>query len=120
MHPDELIPTRRSLLSRLKDWDDQASWKDFFDTYWKLVYGVAIKSGLTDAEAQDVVQETVLSVAKKMQAFKYDPAVGSFKSWLLLITRRRITDHLRKIYREPPRHQGEPRADQTSRTATVE
>ena len=44
MHPDELIPTRRSLLSRLKDWDDQDSWKEFFDTYWKLVYGVGNSS----------------------------------------------------------------------------
>ena len=120
MHPDELIPTRRSLLSRLKDWDDQESWKDFFDTYWKLVYGVAIKSGLNDAEAQDVVQETVLSVAKKMHAFKYDPAVGTFKSWLLLITRRRIADHLRKVYREPPQHVSQRNAEETARTPTVE
>jgi len=116
--PDELIPTRRSLLSRLKDWDDQESWKEFFDTYWKLVYGVAIKSGLTDAEAQDVVQETVLSVAKKMHDFKYDPAAGSFKNWLLLITRRRINDHLRKAYREPAKHQSCP--DDASRTSIME
>ena len=120
MHPDQLIPTRRSLLSRLKDWDDQESWKDFFDTYWKLVYGVAIKSGLNDAEAQDVVQETVLSVAKKMHAFKYDPAVGTFKSWLLLITRRRIADHLRKVYREPPQHVSQRNAEETARTPTIE
>ncbi len=52
---DQSIGTRHSLLSRLKDWDDQDSWRDFFNTYWKLIYGVAIKSGLTDAEAQDVV-----------------------------------------------------------------
>ncbi len=61
---------------------------------------MAIKSGLRDAEAQDVVQETVVSVAKKMQEFKYDPTVGSFKAWLLLLTRRRIADHLRKRYRQ--------------------
>ena len=30
-----------------------------------------------------------------MPRFKYDPALGSFKSWLLLITRRRIADHLK-------------------------
>ena len=29
--PDALIPTRQSLLIRLKNWDDQDSWKDFFD-----------------------------------------------------------------------------------------
>ena len=118
MNPDEFIPTRRSLLSRLKDWDDHASWKDFFNTYWKLIYGVAIKAGLSDAEAQDVVQEAVVSVAKKMQEFKYDPAVGSFKSWLLLITKRRIADHLRKQYRQPP--VAEHRQPETSRTATIE
>ena len=51
-HFDPPIPTRWSLISRLKDWDDRESWKDFFDAYWKLIYGVAIKSGLTHPEAQ--------------------------------------------------------------------
>src|SRR5688572_618544 len=35
---DEFIPTRQSLLSRLRDWDDRESWNDFFETYWKLIY----------------------------------------------------------------------------------
>ena len=96
MNPEELIPTRRSLLSRLKDWDDQESWKDFFDTYWKLVYGVAIKAGLSDQEAQDVVQETVITVSRNIDGLKYDPSIGSFKGWLLQITRWRIVDQFRK------------------------
>jgi RNA polymerase sigma-70 factor (ECF subfamily) len=89
---EEFIPTRRSLLLRLKNWGDQQSWQDFFDTYWRLIYSVALKAGLSDAEAQDVVQETVLTVARKVGDFKSDPALGSFKGWLLLITRRRIAD----------------------------
>jgi len=93
---EELIPTRATLLARLKDWQDQSSWQDFFDTYWNLIYGVAIKSGLTPAEAQDVVQETMVAVAKHMPSFKYNPALGSFKAWLLNITRWRITDQYRK------------------------
>jgi RNA polymerase sigma factor (sigma-70 family) len=97
--PDQFIPTRRSLLTRLKRWDDQESWQDFFDTYWKLIYSVARRAGLEEADAQDVVQDTVISVARQMPNFKYDPASGSFKNWLSLITRRRITDHLRKQYR---------------------
>lgn len=96
------IPTRHSLLSRLKDWDDHESWKEFFDTYWKLIYCTAIKAGLTDMDAQDVVQETVISVAKEMGKFKYDSALGSFKGWLLTLTRRRIMDHHRKRRRDPP------------------
>jgi hypothetical protein len=30
----DLIPTRRTLLTRLKDWGDQGGWQEFFDTYW--------------------------------------------------------------------------------------
>jgi RNA polymerase sigma-70 factor (ECF subfamily) len=59
---EELIPTRATLLDRMKDWKDQSSWQEFFDTYWKLIYGVARKGGLSDAEAQDVVQETIFGL----------------------------------------------------------
>ena len=96
---DESLATRSSLLDRLRDAGDQASWQTFFDTYWRLIYNVARKSGLDDPDAQDVVQEAVIAVARRMPEFRYDPAKGSFKSWLLLITRRRIHDHFRRRYR---------------------
>ena len=72
---------------------------DFFDTYWRLIYGAAVKSGLNDAEAQDVVQGTVIIVARKMEDFKYDPAVDSFKGWLFT-TRKQIAQQYRKRARE--------------------
>jgi RNA polymerase sigma factor (sigma-70 family) len=90
------IPTRYSLLSRLQNWDDWESWKEFFDTYWHLIYSVAIRSGLTETEAQDVVQETLISVAKNIQKFRRDRQLGSFKGWLRNLTRWRIADQLRK------------------------
>jgi RNA polymerase sigma-70 factor (ECF subfamily) len=99
---DGFLPTRRSLLSRLRDWDDQDSWREFFETYWRLIYDVARKAGLDDGAAQDVVQETILAAARQMPGFRYDPARGSFKGWLLLLTRRRISDALRERYRHHP------------------
>ncbi len=87
---DSLLPTRQSLLSRLRDWQDQAGWREFFDTYWRLIYNVARKSGLADAEAQDVVQNTFIYLARRMPHFHYDRARGSFKSWLRVVTRSRI------------------------------
>jgi RNA polymerase sigma-70 factor (ECF subfamily) len=129
----EFIPTRASLLGRLKDWGDQQSWEDFFNTYWKLIYGVALKAGLSDAEAQDVVQETLLTVAKKIGQFRSDPRLGSFKGWLLLITRRRIADQFGKrrdarqaspvpfeaAQNPVPRSGGDANRDDTTRTSTV-
>jgi len=93
---DDPIPTRYSLLSRLKNWEDDESWREFFDTYWRLVYAVALKSGLTDAEAQEVVQETIICVAKNIQKFRRDRKLGSFKGWLRNLTHWRIADQLRK------------------------
>ena len=74
-----LLATRRSLVDRLANWDDRERWQEFFDTYWKLIYSAARKSGLTDSEAQEVVQETVITVAKNIDKLRYDPAIGSFK-----------------------------------------
>ena len=114
----EFIPTRSSLLSRLKDWQDAASWQEFFNTYWKLIYNTAIKAGLNDAEAQDVVQETVVSVAKKMNDFKYDQALGSFKGWLLQLTRWRILNQLKK--RSPAEHHPQPPSSETETDQEIE
>ena len=96
----EFIPTRRSLLSRLKDCDDAESWREFFELYWRLIYSVARKAGLTDAEGQDVVQETLITISKRIGGFRYDPKVGSFKGWLLHTTRWRINDQIRKRQRD--------------------
>lgn len=115
---EKMLPTRRSLLDRLRNWEDQASWRDFFNTYWKFIYGVAIKSGLSDSEAEDVVQETVLSVAKKMPEFIYDPARCSFKGWLMHVTRLRILDQMRR--RQPAFQQMPGGEADSQRTATVE
>ena len=52
--PFDPIATRHSLLNRLKDWGDQASWQEFFDAYWQLIYNVAVKAGLSDAEVSDL------------------------------------------------------------------
>jgi RNA polymerase sigma factor (sigma-70 family) len=99
--PPDLIPTRASLLGRLKDWDDQASWRDFFNTYWKLIYSFALQRGLTHSEAEEVVQETVLAVAKGIQGFIYDRTKCAFKTWLLTVTRSKIANQFAKRERHP-------------------
>ena len=90
------LATRRSLVERLGDWDDRKRWQEFFDRYWKLIYSAARKSGLNESEAQEVVQETIITVAKRVDQLRYDPERGSFKGWLLHITRWRIADQFRK------------------------
>lgn len=118
---NDLIPTRWSLVTRLKNWDDQEGWKEFFDTYWKLIYAVALKSGLSDEEAQEVVQETVITVARSIKKLKSDPTRGSFKGWLLKTTQWRIADQFKK--RRPDqkaRFHHYHRNGETSQTGTLD
>lgn len=95
------LKTRASLLERLRDWEDQVSWQEFFNAYWKLIYGAARRAGLSDDEAQEVVQETLISVARSIGGFQYDSTRGTFKGWLLNLTRWRISDLLRRRGRIP-------------------
>ena len=115
----EFLVTRQSLVERLADWNDRKRWQQFFDSYWKLIHRAARKAGLTESEAQEVVQETLITVAKKIDRLKYDPALGSFKGWLLNITRWRIADQFRKRKKmgEQP---AKARHDESRLTATIE
>lgn len=88
-----------TLVERLKNLEDHDSWKAFFETYWKLIYGAALTANLSDADAQEVVQEVIVSVSRNIQTFKADSQHGSFKAWLLEITQRRIADQYRKKQR---------------------
>jgi RNA polymerase sigma factor (sigma-70 family) len=90
------LATRETLLERLKDCGDQNSWQEFYDTYRDLIYGFALKAGLTEIEAEDVVQETAIGVARKLPEFKFDPAQCTFRTWLLNLTAWRIKDQIRK------------------------
>lgn len=117
--PDDSLRTRASLLSRLKDWDDAESWQDFANTYERLIYSTAVRAGLSDAEAKDVLQEVLVSVAKTIDGFKSDPAKGTFKSWLLNLTRWRIADQFRKRQKTGPGAE-RPQVRGADETPTVE
>jgi RNA polymerase sigma factor (sigma-70 family) len=99
--------TRKSLIARLDNWEDQRTWDEFYQTYWRLIYSVAIKAGLRSEEAFDCVQETILSIAKQSKKKLYDPEQGSFKTWLMNMTRWRINDQFRKRRKDTAMIEGE-------------
>lgn len=101
MNTDEPLPTRASLLNRLKDADDHRSWEEFHRMYRGLLVGTARRAGLNEHETEEAVQDTLITVAKKMPEFRYEAGRDSFKGWLLRIVRWKISDQFRK--RKTPR-----------------
>jgi RNA polymerase sigma-70 factor (ECF subfamily) len=87
--------TQLSLLVRIRDVQDEQAWAEFVDIYAPLVYGLARKHGLQDADAADVAQEVLRAVVKALPGFVFDPQRGSFRGWLFTIA----YNELRKLAR---------------------
>ena len=105
-----LLETRSSLINRLKATINGESWEVFFNTYWELIYNVARRKGLSEADSQDIVQETILKVHKRLARFQYHRARGSITGWLSTLPRSRLVEHYKKKQRQPPTQQ--PREDE--------
>jgi RNA polymerase sigma-70 factor (ECF subfamily) len=115
---DERIQTSWTLVGRIKNVQDQASWSRFYDLYKGLILGVSMKAGLAKEEAEDVLQATMTSLSRNIGEFEADPKKGSFSAWLLQLTRWRIRDQLDKRL---PYRSGQTNAPTaTSVTPTVE
>ena len=100
-----LLETRSSLIQRLKATINGESWEEFFHTYWELIYNVARRAGLSEADAQDIVQETILKVHNSLDRFEYNRKRGTFKGWLRTVTRSRLNDFFKKQQRRPALNQ---------------
>jgi RNA polymerase sigma-70 factor (ECF subfamily) len=98
------LATSVTLLSALRDMRDHSSWQHFHTLYRPMLVAVAVRSGLSEQDANDVVQDAIVEVAKEMPTFQYDRTRGRFKGWLLTIVRRRIANFWRSKYYQ---HNGE-------------
>ena len=84
--------TRITLLGRLRrDPANEAAWGEFVAHYGTKVYGWCRKWGLQEADAEDVAQDVLLRLARKMRDFTYDPA-RSFRAWLKTLTQHAWSD----------------------------
>jgi RNA polymerase sigma-70 factor (ECF subfamily) len=80
---DPRLPiTSPTLLARLRDEpSSEAAWDEFIEHYGPHIYRWCRQWRLQDADAEDVTQEILLKLARKLRDFAYDPK-SSFRGWL--------------------------------------
>lgn len=93
--------TRNTLLLRIRNDGDDYSWGEFVELYTPLLFSFSLKRGLQPADAHDVVQEVMRSLARALRNFEYDPAKGTFRSWLYTVTRNEVNRVLKHNAKRP-------------------
>lgn len=91
--------TSQTLLDQLQQPDAAGAWERFCRVYGPPIIRYAQKLGLAEADARDVMQESLLVLIRLLPRFRYDPARGRFRNYLLTIVHRQALAHLRRAGR---------------------
>lgn len=94
------LSTPASLLDRVRDPRDAASWGRFVDLYTPLVLLWLRRLGLGVEDRADVAQCVFAQLVTELPRFVYDPTLR-FRGYLFAVTRSRANDLLRKLKRSP-------------------
>jgi RNA polymerase sigma-70 factor (ECF subfamily) len=96
----EFPDTSHSLIARVKDQRDAASWAEFLAIYQPVVFRMARRRGLQTADAQDVIQQVFLSIAHAIDKWEAADGRPPFRAWLTIIARNAITKSFRRQRRD--------------------
>jgi RNA polymerase sigma factor (sigma-70 family) len=91
------LRTRASLLARIKGQPDEAVWSEFYNMYWRAIYGYAVRFGMPHNDAADIVQEVFVKLFRRLPSFDYDRRKGRFLGWVKTITRTTVIDFFRRL-----------------------
>jgi RNA polymerase sigma factor (sigma-70 family) len=90
-----------SLLVRLcSGMADPLHWNEFVGRFWAVIFGQCRKR-LSEHDAQDVTQQVLIGLFRSFQKNRYDPAKGTFRPWLFVVTRNAIDTHFRNRGNRP-------------------
>ena len=103
--------TRKTLLMRAKDPDDELAWDEFFAYYSGFIQMLMYKMKIPHDLHEDLQQEILLKVWKALQDYEEDPAKAKFRTWLAAVIRNAALNYMRS-YRNQQKRESAASAEQ--------
>ena len=91
MNPPE---TRPSLLLRVRDPADREAWAEFSEIYRPVICRLARLKGLQAADAEDLAQQVLISIANAIERWEPEPGRAKFRTWVRRIAQNAILNAL--------------------------
>jgi len=92
--------TRASLLLQLQEGEDNDAWQQFVAVYRPIIYRLARRRGLQDADAQDLAQQVLVSIAGSIERWRKDDESVRFRHWLRRVAKNAICNALTRRPRD--------------------
>ncbi|MDF0601119.1 sigma-70 family RNA polymerase sigma factor [Psychromarinibacter sp. C21-152] len=108
------VSEQTALMLAVRDRRDKAAFSRLFDHFAPRLKAVIMRSGTGSGQAEEIVQEVMLTVWRK--ADQFDPERAQVSAWVYQIARNRQIDVLRKESRPVPealKHETENEPDAT-------
>jgi RNA polymerase sigma-70 factor (ECF subfamily) len=97
--------TSNSLLERLRTGPNETAWRRMVDLYTPLIRGWLRRYSLNDSDCDDLVQEVLAVVVRRLPDFQRRPQIGSFRRWLRTISVNCLRDFWRAQRFKPGNHE---------------
>lgn len=103
--PAPKVSPQTTCMLAVRDKRDRAAFADLFDHFAPRLKGFIMRSGTGSGQAEEIVQDVMLTVWRK--ADQFDPERAQVSAWIYQITRNRQIDMIRKEKRPLPEELGE-------------
>jgi RNA polymerase sigma-70 factor (ECF subfamily) len=102
MNPDFDVRTSKTLLGKLRVFEDRNAWSQFLKLYLPMIRAWGRRFGLRDDDVEELAGRLLAKLVEALPRFDYDPGKGSFRGWLKTVTQREVSNLARERRRRLP------------------
>lgn len=95
------LRTSKTLLEKLRVFEDQRAWAQFLSLYTPMIQAWGRRRGLQNDDVEELTGRLLAKLVEALPKFDYDPQKGSFRGWLKTITQREVSNLARERRRLP-------------------